>query len=41
MTPIGCATVLYEGSLSSWTDFSNAMGNARVNFGTHGTGCGF
>jgi molybdopterin-containing oxidoreductase family iron-sulfur binding subunit len=30
--------VLYEGSLSSWADFSNAMGDARVNFGTHGTG---
>ena len=30
--------VLYEGSLSNWTDFANAMGNARVNFGAHGTG---
>jgi MoCo/4Fe-4S cofactor protein with predicted Tat translocation signal len=30
--------VLYEGSLSNWTEFANAMGNARVNFGAHGTG---
>ena len=27
-----------KASLSNWTDFANAMGNARVNFGTHGTG---
>ncbi len=30
--------VLYEGSLSNWNEFANAMGDARVNNGTHGTG---
>src|SRR5579863_4032351 len=31
-------TVLFEGSLSNWDDFASAMDNARINFGTKGTG---
>ncbi len=31
-------TVLYEGTLSSRSDFANAMSNARVNFGSKGAG---
>ena len=31
-------TVMFEGELSSWADFSSAVDNARVNFGTKGTG---
>jgi MoCo/4Fe-4S cofactor protein with predicted Tat translocation signal len=31
-------TVLNEGRLSNWADFASAIGNARVNFGTKGTG---
>ena len=31
-------TVLFEGGASNWSDFASAMDNARINFGTKGTG---
>jgi len=30
--------VVFEGGLSNWADFASTMDNARVNFGTKGTG---